>query len=199
MKQTIVYVHGFNSGPGEKAEELQKQFPNCEVIAPQLPYNPALVVKIIGEILNERLNEEVHIVGTSLGAFYILYLSTMYKSKDNFIYYLINPSFRPQETLQKYYGKTVTNFKTGEEFIPNSDFYVLLISQYYYILAEYDADCIHSSNYFLASHDEVLDLYPFMNFIQKFELPVRMYFSDQDHRHENISTVVDKIKCNMVG
>jgi hypothetical protein len=36
MKSIVIYIHGFASGPGLKAELMKNAFPNSEIVAPQL-------------------------------------------------------------------------------------------------------------------------------------------------------------------
>jgi hypothetical protein len=68
---------------------------------------------------------------------------------------------------------------------------------YEHVIENYDTRCIHSSNYFIGTFDEVLDFSNFKSFIYSMKVPVRMYYSEQDHRYSDISTVVDKLKENM--
>ena len=75
----IINLHGFNSGPGDKVVQLQKAFPGCDIIAPQLPYDPLQAIQVVIEILEKYSKDEIHIIGTSLGAFYAMYLSTLYQ------------------------------------------------------------------------------------------------------------------------
>ncbi|CAB4125421.1 COG3150 Predicted esterase [uncultured Caudovirales phage] len=198
MKKVIIYIHGFNSGPGEKAVELTKQFPNCEVVAPQLPYNPQEAIEILKGVLDQHLNADVHIVGTSLGGFYTMYLSTLYSSYQDITYYLINPSFKPQETLDKYVDTLVTNYKTGEQFEIDSSLSTILQSYHRQIVDTYSASNIHSSNYFLSTNDEVLSFDQFEQYLRRFKVPLRIYYSNQGHRFQETSQVIDKLQANMI-
>ena len=198
MKKVIIYVHGFNSGPGEKSIELQNTFADCEVIAPQLPYDPDQAVAILREIIGKHLGNDLHIIGTSLGAFYVMYASTLYKDYENVLYYLINPSFTPHNTLQRYKNSTVVNYKTNEQFKVTGKLLLALKKYYQQITEMYDESCIHSSNYFLSTQDEVLVFDKFKEYISKFKVPFRIYYSEQGHRFTDISLVVRKLKSNMI-
>lgn len=198
MKKVIVSIHGFNSGPGDKSLELQKQFPGCEVIAPQLPYDPLQAIELLKSIVDQHSQDEIHIVGTSLGAFYTMYLSRVYSLRDNLTYYLINTSFEPHITLRRYEGKSITNFKTQEQFKTTPELFEAFETLYAYITKMYNADCIHASNYFIGTEDEVIDFTNFINFIKSFELPYRLHYSKQGHRYADLSSVIQKIKENMV-
>lgn len=198
MKTIIINLHGFNSGPGAKAEELQKQFPNCEVIAPQLPYDPDQAIKLVSNIINEHIDSDIHIVGTSLGAFYIMYLSIKYSKRLNIFYYLVNTSFEPHITLRRYEGKVITNYKTGEQFETTAEFFDKLKALYIPIKKAYSADCIHSSTYFIGTEDEVVDFSNFMDFLKSFKVPYRLHYSKQDHRFSDLSDVISAIRYNSV-
>jgi len=198
MKKVIINIHGFNSGPGGKLLELQKQFPDCEVIAPQLPYDPLQAIKVLRDMVNSHKHTDVHIIGTSLGAFYTMYLSTLYSERNNFTYYLINPSFEPHNTFRRYEGEVLTNFKTQEQFQTTPEFFSSLATLYDTIKLHYNAHCIHSSNYFIGTKDEVVDFSSFIDFIKLFDLPYRIYYSEQGHRFEDMSMVVQKVRGNMI-
>lgn len=198
MEKVIISIHGFNSGPGDKSLELQKQFPDCEVIAPQLSYDPSKAIQTLIQIVEDNSGSELHIVGTSLGAFYTMYLSTVYGSYEDISYYLINPSFKPQETLKRYENSTVSNYKTEEQFKVTDAFFTTLQSYYQQILDSYNESCIHSSNYFLSTQDELLDFDEFKNYIKGFGVPYRIYYSEQGHRFADISIVIQKLKGNMI-
>ena len=196
MKTTIINLHGFNSGPGAKAEELQNQFPDCEVIAPQLPYDPKQAIELIRGIIDEHIENDIHIVGTSLGAFYAMYLSTYYNTCDNIYFYLINTSFEPHATLRRYEGKVISNFKTGEEFETTAQFFDALAILYSRIKNNYDRDCICASTYFIGTEDEVIDFTNFKEFIHVFGTPYKLHYSKQDHRFSDLSDVVKAIRYN---
>lgn len=196
MKTVIINLHGFNSGPGAKAEELRKQFPDCEVIAPQLPYNPKQAIDLIGGIIDEHIDSDVHIVGTSLGAFYAMYLSMQYCGTSNVWFYLINTSFEPHITLRRYEGKVITNYKTQEQFETTPLFFEQLEALYIPIKKAYSPNCIYSSDYFIGTQDEVIDFSNFMNFVKSFKVPYRLHYSNQDHRFSDLSDVVKAIRYN---
>jgi len=196
MKKVIIYIHGFNSGPGEKAVELTKQFPNCEVVALQLPYNPQEAIEILKGIVDQHLNADVHIVGTSLGAFYAMCLSVIYSERININYYLLNTSFEPHITLTRYNGKAISNYKTGERFETTPEFFNSLQRLYDTLTGYYSPNCIYSSNYFIGTEDEVVDFTNFTTFIKSFKVPYKLHYSKQDHRFSDLSDVVKAIRYN---
>jgi len=198
MKKVIISLHGFNSGPGDKAEELQKHFPDCEVIAPQLPYDPLQAVELIKSIVDKHIDSDIHIVGTSLGAFYAMYISTVYSTFDNINYYLLNISFEPHITLRRYEGKTISNYKTQEKFETTPLFFEQLKALYVPIKKGYSSNCIYSSDYFIGTEDEIVDFTNFLNFLKSFEVPYRLHYSKQDHRFSDLTDVVKAIRHNSI-
>lgn len=198
MKTVIINLHGFNSGPGAKAQELQNQFPDCLVIAPQLPYDPLEAIKLVRGIIDQHIENDIHIVGTSLGAFYTMYLSTFYNTRDNIYYYLINTSFEPHITLRRYKGSVINNYKTGEKFETTAEFFRTLAVFYLRIKNYYDRDCICASTYFIGTEDEVIDFANFKEFIHIFGVPYKLHYSKQDHRFSDLSDVVKAIRYNSV-
>ena len=200
MKKVIINIHGFNSGPGQKAVELSIQFPDSVFIhAPQLPYQPEKAIEDLRTILDSYKGHEVHVVGTSLGGFYAMYLSTLYCAQISYYFYIINPSFTPHLTLTRHSGETVTNYKTQEQFTVTSEFLNELRTIYQAMIQNYTVQSIHNTSFFLSTQDELLDFTEVTMFIRSFEVPYRLSFSQQDHRFQDISDVVQAIKENMVG
>lgn len=200
MKKVILNIHGFNSGPGQKAKELLIQFSaDVEILAPQLPYQPREAIRTLRTILDKYKGHEVHIVGTSLGAFYTMYLSTLYSDQMYFYFYIVNPSFTPFKTLSRYTGNTVRNYKTQEQFKVTDRFLEELKEVYEEILQRYSVQSLYSSSFFLSTQDEVLDFKQVLLFLKSFGVPYRLLYSQQDHRFQDISTVVQTIRENMVG
>ncbi|MEZ4987839.1 MAG: YqiA/YcfP family alpha/beta fold hydrolase [Saprospiraceae bacterium] len=92
---TILYIHGFNSdGEGWKADALRRQFPQANVLAPDLPPNPEEVIAILADIAQEA-GASLLAIGTSLGGFYARYLSARFGCPT----WLFNPSITPDLTL----------------------------------------------------------------------------------------------------
>jgi predicted esterase YcpF (UPF0227 family) len=200
MKKVIINIHGFNSGPGQKAVELSIQFPDSVLIhAPQLSYQPEKAIEHLRTILDLYKGHEVHIVGTSLGGFYAMYLSTIYCDQISYYFYIINPSFTPHLTLTRHNGETVTNYKTQEQFKVTYEFLNELRTIYQAMIQNYTAQSINSSSFFLSTQDELLDFKEVIMFIRSFEVPYRLSYSQQDHRFQDISDVVRAIKENMIG
>jgi len=102
----IIYIHGFgSSGLGGKAS-LFKEYFDEELISPSLSYVPSLAINTLEQLIEAftSLEEEVYLVGSSLGGYYAIYLANKYNLKA----VLINPAITPSETLDKI--GTATNY-----------------------------------------------------------------------------------------
>jgi len=98
----IIYIHGFGgSGEGSKAKAFREYFKEKSegFIALSLSYVPELAVKTLEELI-EFYNEDVFLIGSSLGGFYTIYLSQKYNIKA----VLLNSSIFPYKTLENYMG-----------------------------------------------------------------------------------------------
>jgi len=110
----ILYLHGFASdGKNEKAKILKKYFTNETVVSPTLPADPIKAIYVINKTIAKYPDEQVFIIGTSLGAFYALYT---YIKKDIPVI-LINPSLFPSHRLSNIAGGKMQRFNTKKIFI----------------------------------------------------------------------------------
>ena len=114
----IIYIHGFGgSGEGSKAKAFREYFKEKSegFIAPSLSYVPELAIKTLEELI-ESYNEDVFLIGSSLGGFYTIYLSQKYNIKS----VLLNPSICPYKTLKNYLGDA-PNFYDDSSFTWNEN------------------------------------------------------------------------------
>ena len=105
----IFYIHGFGgSGAGVKATQAKKMFGASSVLAPSLSYVPDLAIATLSEMIEMLLQkgEPVHLIGSSLGGYYAIYLAEKYNLKA----VLINPSVYPYKTLEKSIGEALNFF-----------------------------------------------------------------------------------------
>lgn len=92
---TILYLHGFaSSGNSMTAKEIQACLPNCKVVSPDLPINPADALRII-----RQLNGIDMVVGNSLGG-----LLALFSYARNKI--LINPALHVSEMIEQRLGES---------------------------------------------------------------------------------------------
>ena len=145
----ILYIHGFaSSGKGIKAELLRDFFTENgeKFLSPSLSFIPHLSVSTLENII-EVCDEEITLMGSSLGGYYAIYLAQKYALKA----ILINPSIFPQQTLQKVMGSNKSfydesfSFSWDESLVDSLQFYAV--------------DTIDPKLYFLLTQkgDEVLD------------------------------------------
>jgi len=109
----VIYIHGFGgSGEGSKAKAFREYFRSKgeNFIAPSLSYVPELAINTLEELI-ESYNEDVTLIGSSLGGFYGVYLSQKYSIKT----VLLNPSVYPYKTLKSLLGDA-PNFYDGSSF-----------------------------------------------------------------------------------
>lgn len=116
----LIYIHGFaSSALSWKARTLQHAF---NALAPhlfeavELPFSPQAAMNRLQTRVEHYLSrpeiKTLSLVGSSLGAYYAIYLAQHYDLKA----VLVNPAVRPFELLKNYLGEN-HNYYTGETFV----------------------------------------------------------------------------------
>jgi len=186
----ILYIHGFNSGKGQKAIDLEKA--GFNVYSPQLTNNVKEDIKRLVDLVNELKDEDLHIVGCSLGGFYTLVLAHLISSNRNVVFHAINPSMTPYISLKKDLNNTLINFKTKVKFTVTQSFLddlkeagkqINLIDQHKF----------EQVLFYFGSEDTVLDHSKTIEWINHFKITSKVITSKQDHRFQDISTVIHEI------
>jgi uncharacterized protein len=120
---TIVYLHGFNSGPTSiKAQALGQAIaalPDSlrpEYFVPRLHHHPAAAMRAVAAWLDTREHAALTFVGSSLGGYYATHLAEKFAAKA----VLINPAIRPYDDLLPYLGPQ-TNPYTLERYDLDQD------------------------------------------------------------------------------
>jgi len=115
---TIVYLHGFNSGPTSiKAQALGRAIaalPDSsrpEYFVPRLHHHPAAAMRAVTAWLQTREDAALTLVGSSLGGYYATHLAERFAAKA----VLINPAIHPYDDLLPYLGSQ-TNPYTLERY-----------------------------------------------------------------------------------
>jgi predicted esterase YcpF (UPF0227 family) len=121
MAATIVYLHGFNSGPASiKAQQLGREIAKLDpplrpdYFVPQLHHRPATAMRDMLAWIDAAHGDRgrrLTFVGSSLGGFYATFLAERYGAKA----VLINPAIRPAKSLAAYVGPQ-RNPVTGETY-----------------------------------------------------------------------------------
>lgn len=149
---TLLYLHGFNSSPqSKKARQTQSWFahnaPEITFICPPLSPFANHVMATLEAIIEDRAEQPIYLVGSSMGGFFATCLIERYNLRG----VLINPAVSPGRGLDSWLGENA-NYMTGEKWI----FEPQHIDQYLTL----DPDClVHKNNYhvLLQSGDQVLD------------------------------------------
>jgi len=113
----IIYLHGFNSGGrSHKAAWLRERLAPVPVFAPDYPAHRATEAlrslrKFIRRLRRENpRSRKLLLIGSSLGGFWAQYLAPEFDARI----VLINPSMRPDNTLDHHTGR-YHNEATGKE------------------------------------------------------------------------------------
>ena len=144
----IIYIHGFGgSGLGVKSSLFREYFKSKKLnfLSPSLSYVPELAIQTLEELINSY-DENITLIGSSLGGYYALYLANKYNLKA----ILINPSILPFCTLDNYKGN-------AKNFYDNSTF--LWNEKHILALKKYEIKIKNKENFFLLVQkgDELLD------------------------------------------
>ena len=203
MKSIVIYIHGFASGPGLKAELMRNAFPNSEIVAPHLTGHVEEDLVTLKKLVFQysKHNNQIHIVGTSLGGFYTLCIaaSDVIKHMINTPkFYVINPSFSPHETLLKYKDQEVPNYKSGPGVtLIDFDFDALKANKEY-MMKNFPGGI--NLNVFIGTEDEVLEFDEFLEFLETVPgLMTNIHYSQQDHRFADIDNVIKSLRLNGVS
>ena len=151
----LLYLHGFRSSPRSfKARVVQQRMEAAglaaSLICPQLPASPRAAMDLVLTRVERhaaRGENELAIIGSSLGGFYATWLAERFGCRAA----LINPAVDPLKDLDKHVGVT-TAWHTGEPFEFKRDY----IDE---LAALKVARITRPERYFLlaATGDEVLD------------------------------------------
>jgi len=106
----IIYIHGFNSsGQSGKARELAEIFPEEQVLAPDLPWQPEKAMALLEQLIQTHIDGQLLLIGSSLGGYYAQYLGDRFSLPV----VLINPALNPIPLLLGSLGEQA-NYYTQE-------------------------------------------------------------------------------------
>lgn len=138
-------------------------------------------------LVQDLKDEDLHIVGCSLGYYYALILLERIISEKAIHYHLINPSLVPWKSLKKHLNTKMKNYKTGEEYLFTSSFLDAL--EHYTPIIK---DISNTTSYF-GNNDKTLHHSITKNWIQTFNIECNVVETTQGHRYKDISTVIHEI------
>lgn len=194
----IILLHGFNSGPGQKAEEINaylKEFyldADYELIAPQLSHEPKEEIDEINRLIEEHQTGSIFVVGTSLGGFYTNYFRAKFRN-ERVVAHAINPSWRPTQTLLPAMDTVQENFKTGEKWIFTSEYMDQLEEFEHFVLTNLKNYKGNRYAIHLATEDELLNFDELRSYMEENEVNPDLYFYETDHRFGNIKEVMGRM------
>ena len=194
----IILLHGFNSGPGQKAEEINaylKEYhldADYELIAPQLSHEPKEAIDEINQLIEEHQTGSIFVVGTSLGGFYTNYFRAKFRD-ERVVAHAINPSWRPTQTLLPAKDTVQENFKTGEKWIFTSEYMDQLEEFEHFVLTNLKNYKGNRYAIHLATEDELLNFDELRLYMEENEVNPDLYFYETDHRFGNIKEVMERM------
>lgn len=194
----IILLHGFNSGPGQKAEEINaylKEYhldADYELIAPQLSHEPKEAIYEINRLIEEHQTGSIFVVGTSLGGFYTNYFRAKFRD-ERVVAHAINPSWRPTQTLLPAKNTVQENFKTGEKWMFTSEYMDQLEEFEYFVLTNLKNYKGNRYAIHLATEDELLNFDELRLYMEENEVNPDLYFYETDHRFGNIKEVMERM------
>ena len=194
----IILLHGFNSGPGQKAEEINaylKEYhldADYELIAPQLSHEPKEAIDEINRLIEEHRTGTIFVVGTSLGGFYTNYFRAKFRD-ERVVAHAINPSWRPTQTLLPAKDTVQENFKTGEKWKFTSKYMDQLEEFEHFVLTNLKNYKGNRYAIHLATEDELLNFDELRLYMEENEVNPDLYFYETDHRFGNIKEVMERM------
>ena len=115
---TIIYLHGFNSGPQSvKGQMLARAAATLadppRFHLPQLHHRPARAMRDVGVWIDREVaaRDDLTLVGSSLGGYYATFLAEKHGARA----VAINPAIRPFDDLRPFAGRQ-RNLYTGDEY-----------------------------------------------------------------------------------
>lgn len=195
---TIILLHGFNSAPGNKGQAIEEYLFEKQIeddyllIAPQLDVEPRKAIRQVNQLIRQHQTGKVYVIGTSLGGFYANYFRAKFKD-ESVIVHAINPSWNPSQTLLQNLNKELENFKTHEKWIFKQE-YLDQLTEFETFVE--DGLKNYKGKYYslhLANNDELLDFSGLLSYLQKEQVPHKIYHYDTNHRFEKMEELIKLI------
>lgn len=177
----ILFIHGFGTvGFNETGLALAEKFGLDNVIAPDLPHEPEKALDILEDIVQ---NNDVYIVGSSLGGFYAYYLANKYKKSAT----LVNPACDADKRAANLVGNHI-NYNTDQPFYFSYDNFTSL--KKYVIKQNNDEDM----QILLGIDDDVIPYTETIEFLKRKKSTASIKtFDDVGHRFLNHNLLCENI------
>jgi len=106
----LIYIHGFASSSNSKKCQELKAFYDDEIISMDLSCEPLKAIKELKVLIKKYENEDLILLGSSLGGYYALHLLQTF----DLPVVLVNPSMQPFQTLARFANKDVANYSKDQ-------------------------------------------------------------------------------------
>lgn len=180
----LIYLHGFNSSPlSHKAQLLEARLAALGpgyFSAPALPAEPGIAIKLVEAQIKQSRDNEITLVGSSLGGYYATYLAEAFDLRA----VLVNPAVRPYELLRGELGEQ-RNYHTNEKY----DF----TEAYLQALEQLEVAALrHPERYLLMleTGDEVLD---YRAALERYQGAQQVVVPGGDHSFKSFPDYIDLI------
>ncbi len=188
MKNIFLNLHGFgSSGANSKAAALIENYPDHELISPDLPADPLECLEIIDKIIVENKERPLVMQGSSMGGFYSLIMHLRHRIPA----LLINPALTPAELVRNRLGD-VYEFSNGDSILISQE-HVDRFATAQEELEKRIAKQGASRGQVLAligEHDELLDQNAMKSILKKAGAAIISY--DTDHQFQGYGEVSRK-------
>jgi len=114
----ILYIHGFASSSYSTKKLLLDQHYDDTIITMDLACEPLEAIRELKTLIEQYKDENLMLVGSSLGGFYALHLTQTF----DLPVVLINPSMRPFETLARFSDSEVANYSMEKSCFFKADY-----------------------------------------------------------------------------
>lgn len=107
---------------------------------------------LLGIVNGVHRDEDLHIIGKSLGGFYAMPLSTRLQ-RDEVFYHAINPAFSPEQTLAGLAGKGLANNFAWDKHTTQQNFIDELAALKEELMTHYNRIVLIKSTFYLGPED----------------------------------------------
>jgi uncharacterized protein len=173
----VLYLHGFLSSPESK--KAQQTIAYCEEIGlqqriavPQMRNGPAATIRELRVLIEAHQQDQIVLIGSSLGGYYATYLSEEYGIPA----VLINPAVRPYELWETHLGEHRNYYSNEIHIVSREDIEELKDLEI--------SPLKNPANFmlFVQTGDETLD---YRQALEKFSSSSRVVRENGNHSYEN--------------